>query len=194
MKGSRTPIEVKTKAIEWIINGELGSKIADNLWIHESTVSRIKDKDLTEYLSKNPDKARIYENNKLWLEVKDIENLSIDEEILSEYLLFVWWYKEAKESIECFMLQSLWKSYIKRKAINKNTRYSILERSWFKCQACWSKPSSNNDVSLEIDHIVPHSMWWLSVDNNYQVLCLKCNTSKSNKFIYNHNNNEMKEN
>lgn len=190
----KTDVEIKAKIIKSLVCWRQWSDIAKEEWVHESTVSRIKDNDLQEYFIKNPEQAKIYESNKLWISIKDIENLWIDKDILSEYISFVWGYKEAKEYIEWFMLQSLGKSYIRRKAINSNTRYSILERSWFKCQACWAKPNSNNSVELEIDHIIPHSMGWLSVDNNYQVLCMQCNVSKWNKFIYNHNIYEGKEN
>lgn len=191
MRGKKTDIETKAKIIEAKINTDAqGSAIAEELWIPERTVQHILNTEFAQYLLDNPDKAEIYEKNKLALEVKDIENLEIDKEILFEYLKFVWWYKDAKESIEWFMLQSLWKSYIKRKALNKNTRYSILERAWFKCQACGVNPNKDNDITLEIDHIIPHSMWWLSVENNYQVLCMKCNISKWNKFIHNHNKYE----
>jgi len=79
MKGSRTPIEVKTKAIEWIINGELGSKIADNLWIHESTVSRIKDSNLQEVASESKRIADLIDTN---------DNLqSLADKLIAEKLL-----------------------------------------------------------------------------------------------------------
>lgn len=191
MRGKKTDIETKAKIIEAKASTNAQwSVIAEELWIPERTVNHILDKEFAKYLIDNPDQAKIYERNKLWLDIKDIEDLNVDTEILKEYLSFVWGYKEAKEYIEWFMLKSIWKSYIRRKAINKDTRYSILEKAWFKCQACWSKPNNNNDVSLEIDHIIPHSMWWLSVENNYQVLCMKCNISKWNKFIHNHNDYE----
>lgn len=189
MQGKRTDLELQAEIIERLINWELWSDIARDLWVHESTVSRIKDWKL----QKNEVLKKRYQDTIDWIWIYDIKwkiNLNIDNEILSEYLEFIGEYQKAKEYIEWFMLQSLGKWYIKRKALNRNTRYSILERSWFKCQACWAKPRSDNDIELEIDHIIPYSMWWLSVENNYQVLCMKCNVSKWNKFIHNHNNYE----
>ncbi len=191
MRGKKTDIETKAKIANLRINKwMLWSDIAEELDMPERTVNKILDTDIAEFLKNNPDKAEIYEKNKLGIKVKDIDNLNIDIDILKEYLSFVWGYKEAKEFIEWFMLQSLWKSYIRRKSLNKNTRYSILERAWFKCQACWVSPNKDNNTTLEIDHIIPHSMWWLSVENNYQVLCMKCNVSKWNRFIHNHNEYE----
>lgn len=197
MRWKKTSDEIKAKVIETKVNSPDKSSrdISNELeWIvSNDTVCDIINDDLPQYLKENPDIANWYFNklNLIWITKISLDNnLDIDKEILSEYLLFIWWYKEAKEYIEWFMLQSLWKWYIKRKAINKNTRYSILERAWFKCQACWAKPNSTNDIELEIDHIIPHSMWWLSVDRNYQVLCMKCNISKWNKFIHNHNEYE----
>lgn len=194
-QGKRTDIETKANiVIDKINNPDLSVRdLAQKYEVWKSTVWDIIENDLQKYLDNNPDVAKIYYSKIEWLWIDDIKwdnNLNIDKDILSEYLEFVWWYKEAKEYIEWFMLQSLWKWYIRRKALNKNTRYSILERAWFKCQACWAKPNNTNDVELEIDHIIPHSMWGLCVDNNYQVLCMQCNVSKWNKFIHNHNKYE----
>lgn len=190
-RGKKTTDEEIAKVVEAKINTNAqGSTIAEELWIPERTVNHIINTQFARYLLDNPERAKIYESNRLALVIKDIENLGIDKDILSEYISFTGWYKESKEYIEWFMLQSIGKSYIRRKAINKDTRYSILERAWFKCQACGSKPDSCNSVTLEIDHIVPYSMWWLCVNNNYQVLCMQCNISKGNKFIHNHNENE----
>lgn len=188
-QGKRTDLETKALIIERLINWDLWSDIAKDIWVDEATVSRIKNNDL---LKNEVLRGKYQETiDLIWFnDIKWDKNLNIDKDIFLEYLAHIWWYREAKEYIEWFMLQSLWKSYIRRKAINSNIRYAILEKSWFKCQACWEKPNSNNDVTLEIDHIIPHSMWWLSVENNYQVLCMKCNVSKWNKFIYNHNENE----
>ncbi|HPG64759.1 MAG TPA: hypothetical protein PLE82_05420 [Saccharofermentans sp.] len=55
----------------------------------ERTVNKILDTDIAEFLKNNPDKAEIYEKNKLGIKVKDIDNLNIDIDILKEYLSFV---------------------------------------------------------------------------------------------------------
>ena len=196
-QGKRTPVETKAKVIEkklWDINmssRDIASELKeDGLEVSNDTVCDIINKDLPQYLRDNPEISEKYHKRIKCEWLKDIDTLWIDKEILNEYLSFIGWYKYAKEYIEWFMLQSLWKSYIRRKSLNKNTRYSILERAGFKCQACGEKPNKDNDTTLEIDHIIPYSMGWLCVENNYQVLCMRCNISKGNKFIHNHNEDE----
>jgi hypothetical protein len=81
----------------------------------------------------------------------------------------------------------------RRRKINDTTRYAVLERAGFKCQCCGAKPLKSNHVALHIDHIIPYSLGGDNSVNNLQVLCDKCNTSKQNRFIVNHNINYIKE-
>jgi hypothetical protein len=81
----------------------------------------------------------------------------------------------------------------RRRNINDNTRYAVLERAGFKCQCCGIKPLKDNDVILHIDHIIPHSLGGSDNVDNLQVLCDKCNLSKQNRFIINHNINWIEE-
>ena len=81
----------------------------------------------------------------------------------------------------------------RRRKISDTTRYAVLERAGFKCQCCGSKPLKNNDVVLHIDHVIPHSLGGSDSIDNLQVLCDKCNLSKQNRFIINHNINWIKE-
>ena len=81
----------------------------------------------------------------------------------------------------------------RRRNIKDTTRYSVLERAGFKCQCCGIKPLKNNDVILHIDHIIPYSLGGSDNIDNLQVLCNKCNISKRNKFIINHNINWVEE-
>ena len=53
-------------------------------------------------------------------------------------------------------------------------RYKILKRDNFKCVLC-----GGND-RLEIDHILPVSKWWKTIEKNLQTLCFPCNRGKSN--------------
>lgn len=76
---------------------------------------------------------------------------------------------------------------VKRKSHNRDVRYLILEQAGFKCQACGAKPLPTNEVSLEIDHIIPFSKGGLDEASNLQVLCGDCNMSKGNRFAINHN-------
>lgn len=73
-----------------------------------------------------------------------------------------------------------------RRSIGSGVRYHVLHRSGFKCQACGAKPSDSNDVELAIDHIIPFSLGGSNDASNLQVLCSPCNSSKSNKFSFNH--------
>ena len=106
------------------------------------------------------------------------------------------------EFIENAILKSLPKEVLtqeelkeinRRRNIKDTTRYSVLERAGFKCQCCGIKPLKNNDVILHIDHIIPHSLGGSDSIDNLQVLCDKCNLSKQNRFIINHNINWIKE-
>ncbi len=65
-QGKRTDLEIQAEVIERLINWELWADIARDLWVHESTVSRIKDSKLQEVAS-NSDRvtALIDTNNNL---------------------------------------------------------------------------------------------------------------------------------
>ena len=115
-------------------------------------------------------------------------------------------YKNENETIIEFIENAILKSLPKealsqeelkeinrRRKIRDTTRYAVLERAGFKCQCCGSKPLKNNDVILHIDHIIPHSLGGSNNVDNLQVLCDKCNLSKQNRFIINHNINWIEE-
>jgi 5-methylcytosine-specific restriction endonuclease McrA len=74
-----------------------------------------------------------------------------------------------------------------RQNIDSATRYKVLERAGFKCQACGAKPSKCGDVTLHIDHIVPVSLGGTNAMKNLQALCAECNISKGNRSVYDHN-------
>ena len=74
-----------------------------------------------------------------------------------------------------------------RQNVDTATRYKVLERAGFKCQACGAKPSKQNDVTLHIDHIVPVTLGGTNAMKNLQVLCSECNISKGNRSVYDHN-------
>ena len=126
--------------------------------------------------------------------LKNVSNINSD--LLSK----VEKYKNENETIIEFIESAILKSLPKealsyqevkllnrRRKINDNTRYAVLERAGFKCQCCGMKPLKNNDVILHIDHIIPYSLGGSDSIDNLQVLCDKCNISKRNKFIINHN-------
>lgn len=60
-------------------------------------------------------------------------------------------------------------------------RYRVLKAANGKCECCGA--SSNDGVSLHVDHIKPRSLYpELALEfSNMQVLCEQCNMGKSNK-------------
>lgn len=63
MRGKRTDLNKQAEIIEWLINWKLGSDIAKDLWVHESTVSRIKDTKLQEVASDSERIAELIDRN-----------------------------------------------------------------------------------------------------------------------------------
>lgn len=63
MRGKRTDLEIQWEIIERLINWELWSEIAKDLWVHESTVSRIKDNKLQEVASESKIVASLIDTN-----------------------------------------------------------------------------------------------------------------------------------
>ena len=132
--------------------------------------------------------------------IKNVSNINSD--LLSK----VEKYKDNNETVIEFIENAILKSLPKkalsqeelkeinrRRKISDTTRYAVLERAGFKCQCCGSKPLKNNDVVLHIDHVIPHSLGGSDSIDNLQVLCDKCNLSKQNRFIINHNINWVEE-
>lgn len=71
MKGKRTDLEIQAEIIARLIKGDLWSDIARELWVHESTVSRIKDNKLQEVASESEIVASIIEND-----MESVKNMS----------------------------------------------------------------------------------------------------------------------
>jgi len=149
-----------------------------NWTAHNAKKELLKSWKLDEFIEAYEKQQRI-----LCDDIKD----TICDEILWKFVTLCWSKSEATRQIENFLFISIEWMDRKRKTLTNTTRYKILHNSWFKCQACWEKPKPTNEVVLHIDHIVPFSLWWLDVMENYQVLCWQCNCSKNNSFIYNHN-------
>lgn len=66
-----------------------------------------------------------------------------------------------------------------RKLLTKELRQKIMVRDNYTCQICGKYMP--DEVGLQIDHIVPVSKGGKTVASNLQVLCSKCNGSKSNR-------------
>ena len=63
-----------------------------------------------------------------------------------------------------------------RRPISSRTRYAILSRDNFTCQACGSRAPH---VTLQIDHIVAVANGGSDDEENLQTLCTTCNFGKS---------------
>lgn len=66
-----------------------------------------------------------------------------------------------------------------RKLMTKELRQQIINRDKYTCQLCGKYMP--DEVGLHVDHIVSISKGGKTVPSNLQVLCSKCNGSKSNK-------------
>lgn len=66
-----------------------------------------------------------------------------------------------------------------RKLMTNELRSKIIMRDKYTCQICGKYMP--DEVGLHVDHIVPISKGGKTVPSNLQVLCSKCNGSKSNK-------------
>lgn len=66
-----------------------------------------------------------------------------------------------------------------RKLMTKELRKKIMIRDKYTCQICGKYMP--DEVGLQIDHIVPVAKGGKSIPLNLQVLCSKCNGSKSDK-------------
>ena len=68
--------------------------------------------------------------------------------------------------------------------ISLNTRIEIFERDNYTCQIC-GRNTKEDDVKLEIDHIIPVSKGGSDDRDNLQTLCFECNRGKSDKILHN---------
>ena len=67
-----------------------------------------------------------------------------------------------------------------RSLMTKELRNKIIERDKHICQKC-GKVCKYSEI--EIDHIQPVSKGGKTIESNLQVLCVRCNRSKSNKWL-----------
>lgn len=71
MKGKKTDVEIKAKIIKSLVWWKQWSDIAKEEWVHESTVSRIKDNDLQEVARESKIISEIIEND-----MESVRNMS----------------------------------------------------------------------------------------------------------------------
>lgn len=68
-----------------------------------------------------------------------------------------------------------------RALMTASLRESIKQRDSFTCKYCSLSLKDEPNLLLEVDHIKPVSKGGLSVEENLQTLCWRCNRAKSNK-------------
>lgn len=69
-----------------------------------------------------------------------------------------------------------------RALMTAKLRGRIKERDEFTCKICKISTNHEAHLLLEVDHIKPVSKGGLSVEENLQTLCWKCNRTKASKF------------
>lgn len=67
--------------------------------------------------------------------------------------------------------------------MTQELRNKIKERDGFSCKQCNIGVEDEPTLLLEIDHIVPISKGGMSIEENLQCLCWKCNRSKGAKIL-----------
>ena len=69
-----------------------------------------------------------------------------------------------------------------RSLMTARLREHIKKRDNYTCKNCKVSTMDEANLLLEVDHIMPVSKGGISIDENLQTLCWKCNRSKSNKY------------
>lgn len=70
-----------------------------------------------------------------------------------------------------------------RAMMTAKLRMYIKQRDNFTCCQCGNSTSSEPNLLLEVDHIIPIAKGGLTQEDNLQTLCWKCNRSKGAKLI-----------
>jgi 5-methylcytosine-specific restriction endonuclease McrA len=65
-----------------------------------------------------------------------------------------------------------------RKPISEKIRYQVLERDGHRCKSCGRSPEDN--VKLQIDHVIPVDWGGKTEIDNLETLCEECNRGKKN--------------
>jgi ATP adenylyltransferase len=142
---------------------------------------------IAEYLSAKDKESNSYYVNRLKVYPKQVLKNHQIAEIKKEYFVLTAQYDEQeKEELIRICEEKLHNWYMQNdKSSNPENkgwgalRYKLLTK-YRKCLLCGAKPSSENDIELDIDHILPTSKGGKDEESNLQVLCSTCNRSKGN--------------
>jgi len=91
------------------------------------------------------------------------------------YFFYNWWVGDEDEEWDEEWDEDDDKPKRKRKSISQNVKDKVWRRDNGKCVLCGS------NENIEFDHIIPFSKGGTDTYRNLQILCEKCNRSKSNK-------------
>jgi hypothetical protein len=70
-----------------------------------------------------------------------------------------------------------------RALMTSHLRAKIKERDNYTCCNCSLSIEDEKNLLLEIDHIIPISKGGLTLENNLQTLCWRCNRAKGSKIV-----------
>lgn len=70
---------------------------------------------------------------------------------------------------------------VEKELRDKAFEHARNSKGFYECAAC--KMTSHNRIPFQVDHIIPLNKGGKTVPENLQVLCRKCNASKSDKIM-----------
>ena len=91
--------------------------------------------------------------------------------------------KELEEFIKYLLQKIKFKKSVagQRALMTPKLREKIKERDGYTCQICGLSNKDEQNLLLEIDHIIPLSKGGMTTEGNLQTLCWRCNRSKGAK-------------
>ena len=91
--------------------------------------------------------------------------------------------KELEEFIKYLLQKIKFKKSVagQRALMTPKLREKIKERDGYTCQICGLSNKDEQNLLLEIDHIIPLSKGGMTTEGNLQILCWRCNRSKGAK-------------
>jgi hypothetical protein len=69
----------------------------------------------------------------------------------------------------------------RRQSVSPRRRFEIMRRDGFRCQLCGRSRAEDEDLELEVDHIVPVAKGGTNDPENLWTLCWDCNRGKSDR-------------